>query len=115
MGRTLSWSSWLRQDLVEPFRRHATVDGLVDHDSRRARAVAEAIHGLEAEAAVARRLVKVDAELLARVVLERARAHRLAGFCAADVHGLLTGRRGSEEMVKGDDAVHLGARQVQHL
>src|SRR5688500_18013901 len=41
-------------DLVDARRRHPPVDGLVDHHRGRARAIAEAIHGLEAEPAVGR-------------------------------------------------------------
>jgi hypothetical protein len=102
-------------NLVEALGRHTAVHRLVDHDRGRARAVAEAVHGLEAEAAVVRRLMEIDAELLARVVLERARAHRLARLGTADVDGLFARRLRAKEMIESDDAMHLGAREVQHL
>src|SRR5690606_16109269 len=95
----------LPQDLVEPLGRDAAVNRLIDHDGRRACAVAEAIDGLERVAPVGRRAVEVDCELLARVLLELTRTHRLAGLGAAEIHDLLAGRLRAEEVVERDDAV----------
>src|SRR5262245_54538376 len=102
-------------DLVEAFRRHTAVHGLVDHDRGRAGAVPKAVDRLEREAAVGGRLVEVDAEPLARMRLELARAHRLAGLGPAQVQRMLSDRVRPEEVVERDDAVDLGAGEIQHL
>src|SRR5690606_6093394 len=105
----------LSQQRVQPLRSHPAVDVLVDHDRRRARAVTEAIHGLEAEAAVGRGLVKVDLQRLLHVPLELARAHRLAGLGPAQVQGALAGLVTPKEVIERHDAVHFGAGQIQHV
>ena len=46
---------------------------------------------------------------------ERVAAHRLAGLGAAELQHMPAGRVAAVIVIEGDDAVHLGARQVQRL
>ena len=46
---------------------------------------------------------------------ERVAAGGLAGFGAAQLQHVAAGRLAAEVVIEGDDAMHLGARQVQRL
>ena len=61
------------------------------------------------------RLVPIDAETLAHARFERCAAHRLAGFGATHPQHMAAGRRGTEIVVEGDDAMHFGTGEVEHL
>ena len=94
-------------------RRHAAVDFIVKHRRGRAGAEPEAVHRLEGESTIRRGLAEADAEALLRMTLDRTAAGGLAGFRAADLQHMPARRPGAEVMIEGDDAVHLGARQVE--
>ena len=75
-----------------------------------ARAQAEAIDGLDGELAIRRRLaLETEAPAI------RCDAARLAGFGAAELDHWRPARLLAEVVIEGDDAVHLGARQVERL
>src|SRR5690348_13206895 len=75
--RVRSWR-FAGHDLVETLRCHAAMQLAVDHQCRRAGAVAETIDRLEREAAVRGGLFEIDAEARPGVRGQRIRAHRLA-------------------------------------
>ena len=99
---------------VEALRRHAPA-GLRRRTSPQAsrRRARGRYTGSSVSLPVRRRLVEADAEPLLRVALDRAAARRLAGFRVADLQHVPARRPGAEVMIEGDDAVHLGARQVE--
>src|SRR5439155_6791178 len=100
-------------DLVEPLRRDAPVQLAVHEHRGRAGAVAEAVHRFERERAVGGRLMKVHAEPRFGVALERTLVHRLARFRATQVDRVPARRRVAQVVVEADDAVDLGAGQIQ--
>ena len=59
--------------------------------------------------------MKTDLERFAGVALELASAHRLTGLGPAQIQCSLARRFPAIHMIKGQHAVHLGARQVEHL
>src|SRR5207253_4155823 len=87
----------------------------VDHDRGGAGAVAETVDRLEREASVGGRLVKIDPEAAPRVRGESLRTHRLTRLGLTQAHQVSAGARVAEVVVEADDAVHLGAREVQAL
>ena len=97
----------------ESLRRHTAVNLAIDHHRGREGAIAEAVDRLEGDGAVGGGAVELDAESLAGVVDEPIGAHRLAGLGATDVHQVTAGRSSPEVVIEADDAMHLGAAQVE--
>ena len=87
----------------------------VDHDRRRAGAVAEAVDRLEREPPVRRGLVEIHPQAALGMLGEPLRAHGLACLGPAQAHGVRPGRRAPEVVVKRDHAMNLGAREVEPL
>ena len=90
-------------------------DPAVEHGRRGHRAQAEAIDRLERDAPVRRGVADRDAQPCLGMRGQRIAAGRLAGLGAAELEHVPAGRRAPEVMVEGDDAVHLGAGDVQRL
>ena len=68
---------------------------------------------LERDAPIGRGLAQRDAEPGLRARGERVAARRLAGFGAAELEHVAAGRLAAEVMIEGDDAMDLGAREVE--
>jgi len=100
---------------VEPLRSQASVKAAIDHRSRGARAVAEAVDRLEGKLSVGRRLVKVHSEFVLGMRGERVGAERLAGLGSTQTHYVLARRRPAKVVVERDYAVNLGAGNIQSL
>ena len=79
------------------------------------RAQAEAVDRLERHAAVGGGAAAGDAEAILRPRHQRLAAHRLAGLGAAQLEHVTAGRLAAEVVIEGDDAVHLGARQIESI
>src|SRR5437667_233982 len=105
----------VRNQRVEALGRDAAMKAPVDHDRGGAGAVAETVDRLEREASVGGRLVKIDPEAAPRVRGESLRTHRLTRLGLTQAHQVSAGARVAEVVVEADDAVHLGAREVQAL
>src|SRR5262249_26082907 len=102
-------------DRVEALLVDAAVEIVADHHRRRQRAVPEAVHGEQREAAVLARLAELDAELALRVRARLLGVHRLAGLSAAHLDDVAAAGRLAEVVVEAEHAVDLGARAVQRV
>src|SRR5262249_37091921 len=97
----------------EPFWRHAAIQAAIEHHGRAAGAPAQAIYWLQREAAVSARLMEIDAEARPRVRSQSLAPNGLAGFGLAETNHMPTSRLGAEIVIDADDAMPLGARQVE--
>jgi hypothetical protein len=104
-----------RDQRIEPGRRDVAVQVAVDHDGRRARTVAQAIHRLERDRTVGRRAVEIGLQASFHMLLQRLPVHGLAGLRTAHLHHPAPGRSAAEVGVEGDDAMHFRPGQVQRL
>ena len=95
--------------------RQPADDAAVQHRRWRRRAQAEAVDRLQRDAAVGAGAAAGDAEPILGARHQRLAAHRLAGLGAAQLEHVAAGRLAAEVVIEGDDAVHLGARQVQRV
>ena len=93
---------------IEPAERIA-----VQHPRGRDGAEAEAEHRLQGHRPVGGGLVPADPEPPAGGIVQRVRAHRLAGLGAAQAQHVPARRAMAELVIETGDAVHLGARQIE--
>ena len=104
-----------RDQAVEAGGVDATMELAVENERRRTGAIPEAEDRLQRVATVGRGLMEIDAQPALDVRGEAIRAHALARLGTADADHMPARRRLPEIMVKGDDAVHLGAAEVERF
>ena len=75
----------------------------------------QTIDGFERDAAIGRGLAQADAEFGLRPCGQRIAARRLARLRATQFQHVPAGRLTPEVVIEGDDAMDLGAREVQRL
>jgi hypothetical protein len=103
----------LLQQRVQILRRHMGMGMAIEHHGRRRRTQSQAVHRLQRHGAIGAAAMGPAAHRLARMLQQRVGTARLAGLGAADLQHMAARRRGAEMGVVGEDAMHLGAREVQ--
>ena len=105
----------LRDERIELLFVEAADNPAVEHRRRRDRAQAEAIDRLKRDAPSAVVSPNCNAEPRFARAPQARRRRGLAGFGAAELQHVAARGLAAEVVIEGDDAVHLGARDVQRL
>ena len=87
----------------------------VEQGRGRAGAEAQAIGRFDRDPAVGRRAAPVEPEAVEHLLRQRLAVHRLAGFGATKLQHVAAGRLCRESRDRRDDAVHLGAREIERF